>query len=229
MYRSFRKINEYYLSGRRGLDAWRAELLRRVQGRSFTVHDQYFVHHNPLYGLREPWAWIVDRYKPAFDFLDGKRFRRVIEVGCAHGLSTWLLTDIADEVWGIDTSEGAIEIANTLFPEVRFIGKGMEEAFGEIDARFDLVLDCYGPWGDTLAELARRHAEMWVHIGYRTRRFSDMFRWQNKLPGRHLSFECTAVGRDQRGISWRYPKYFLTKRYLQHLRHSLLTGYWPQI
>ena len=228
MYKSFDKINRYYLSGPAGLEAWRAELMRRAQGHRFAPHRDWFHNHNPLLGVREPLAWIVERYRPAFDYLDGKRFGRILEIGCAHGLSSFLLKDVADEVWGVDVNPDSVAIGNALFPEVKLMAGGFEALLDDASLRFDLVIDCYGPWGEELQSRIAKHTDLWLHIGYRATKFRHLFDWGNKLKGRHLSFECTAIGPGQRGIAPGYLKYFFSRRYLQHVAHSVRNRYWPQ-
>ena len=229
-YKTLEKINRYCLNGKRGRALWEAELARRAMGHRFPFHAVYQQHHNPLFGVREPLDWIFYRYKPLWDWIDGKRFGRVLEVGCAHGLSTFFLTDVAEEVCGIDISPEMVQSSRILFPECKFSDEGFEEYFNNGAGQFDLIIDCYGPWGEDFRAMVFDHTGQWFHIGYRTRGLRDFLTWGNKLRGHHVGFEATLC-RPGGGnsISPGYLRYFFTKRYLQHLKHSVTNGYMPQL
>jgi hypothetical protein len=227
-FQRFEKINTFYLDAG-AAEAWEAEIARRATGKRFPWHPAFEMHHNPLTSPALSMRWIVERYAPMFRYLDAHPPRRIAEIGAAHGLSTWLLTDVAEEAWGVDVSPEMVEIASTLFPECRFRSEGFEAFFAAHPIEeFDMIIDCYGPWGESLRSLVRDAGVPWLHSGYRAQRFSEVFTWSNKLPGRHLGFETTLVAPGARGIAPDYLRWFFGRRYLQHLKHSVTSGYWPQ-
>lgn len=64
----------------------------------------------------DPWDFETSAYERekrahTIDALDGRRFRKGLEVGCATGMLTKDLADICNRIVGIDVSERALSIA----------------------------------------------------------------------------------------------------------------------
>lgn len=95
----------------------------------------------------DPWAfetspYEAEKYSRSLAALGGRRYRNALEVGCANGVFTGLLTDHCDRVLALDISKLAIELAarrcggkpNVAFSVLEFPAK---EPTG---APFDLVV-----------------------------------------------------------------------------------------
>lgn len=228
-FKRFHKINRFYLAAD-AADAWDREVAQRAGGKRFPWHQSFAMHHNPLVAPRLAMRWIVERYAPMLRYLDEHPPRRIVELGSAHGLSAWLMTDVAEEVWGVDISPEMVEIAGSLFPECSFSASGFADFFRDHPADgFDMAVDCYGPWGRDLAALLAASGTPWLHTGYRTTRWREVFTWSNKLKGRHLGFETTLVAPGAKGADAGYVSWFFSRRYLGHLKHSLSHGLYPQL
>ena len=100
---------------------WHDELRRRASGMRLEVTDDYFFHMNPLYEPNLAMQYIVGRYEAAYDALAALRPRSVLEIGCAQGMSTWLMTSWADRVVGLDISEARVAVGRQLFPEAEWV------------------------------------------------------------------------------------------------------------
>ena len=227
-FQSLEKVNKFWVQND-AKERWANEISLRSPEYFNKSYAEFPFYHNPLYDAAEAMRWICERYLPAFRYVDGKRFNRIIEIGCAHGLSTWLLSDACDEAYGVDVSNDMVKNAQILFPECYFSAVGFNDFLSNwnVDAD-DLVIDSYGPWGSDMQAIIRKKNLRWLHIGYRCRRFNEMFNWANKLKGKHISFEATLVG-DEIGFHKGYASYFFSRYYMRHLKHSVSHGYWPQI
>ena len=67
-------------------------------------------------GDPDPWNFKTSSYERekrahTIDALDGKHFRKGLEIGCATGVLTRNLAEICDQIIGIDVSERALSIA----------------------------------------------------------------------------------------------------------------------
>jgi 2-polyprenyl-3-methyl-5-hydroxy-6-metoxy-1,4-benzoquinol methylase len=74
-----------------------------------------------LWGRGDPWdlttsAFEQARYERLFSMIDGRRYRRALEIGCGNGAFTRLLARLADDVIALDISEAAIDRARAAKP-----------------------------------------------------------------------------------------------------------------
>lgn len=93
--------------------------------------------------VEDPWNFTNSPYeRRRLERLLGAALRvpheRVLEVGCAEGVFTEMLSGIARQVVAIDVSETAISRARRRNPGVEFHLAGLEEF--ESEGRFDLVV-----------------------------------------------------------------------------------------
>lgn len=99
-------------------------------------------HYDRVWSATDPWGFQHSefeqaRYARQFALLEGRRYQRVLEIGCGAGRFTRLLAHISDSVVAIDVAQKAIDRAGT-------------EGAGVIDFRaadimkFDLTAE--GPW-----------------------------------------------------------------------------------
>jgi SAM-dependent methyltransferase len=71
-------------------------------------------HYEALWKAGDPWdthgsKFEQEKYECELQLLEGRRYRRVLEIGCASGSFTRRLATIADEVLAVDVSKSAIE------------------------------------------------------------------------------------------------------------------------
>jgi SAM-dependent methyltransferase len=84
-------------------------------------------HYDSLWRRGDPWQYETstferEKYRREISLLDGRRYARVLEIGCGAGAFTRLLADLSDEVDALDISPSAIEQARQSVPldAVRF-------------------------------------------------------------------------------------------------------------
>lgn len=87
----------------------------------------------------------------------GRRFSRVLDVGCGSGLQSVYLAGHADEVIGIDLSKELIDVAKErckAFPNARFqVANACQLPF--VDKSFDLIVS----YGDVLSHIVEGYEE----------------------------------------------------------------------
>jgi trans-aconitate methyltransferase len=89
----------------------------------------------------DPWGFATSEYERAkYDAtiaaLEGRRYRRGLEIGCSIGVLTQRLP--VDDLLAVDVSEAALEQARVRNPRVRFERREIPEEFP--DGRFDLIV-----------------------------------------------------------------------------------------
>ena len=109
-----------------------------------SLKREYF---DALYSDRaDPWdlstsAYEKAKYGQTLEALEGRRFRRAVEVGCAIGELTAVLAPACDDYLGVDIAEVALAQArhrNAEAPNVRFERRALPD---ETPAgRFDLIV-----------------------------------------------------------------------------------------
>ncbi len=205
-FRHFPKLNTYY----RGLGwrhRWRKELERRAAGLTVTLDaENFFKGPNPIYDPAGSMRFLVDRYRPAFDFLDRERVDSILEVGCAQGLTAWLMSDVDRRVVGIDLLPERIRVARHLFPEVEFVAGDVFAYLKDRAAKFDVNIQSDGPITDPAAVIP--YCRIYIDVGRPTW-------WSFAMPRRHLAYRCSAFGQGMRGISPAYPLYYFRMRWLR--------------
>lgn len=201
---------------------WYEELRRRANGMSLELTDDYFFHMNPLYEPNIAMQYVVGRYEAAYDALARLRPRSVLEIGCAHGLSTWLMTSWADRVVGLDLSEARIAVGRQLFPEVEWVATDWREylATGE---KFDVIVNSHGPV--IAAPEIDAACTYYIYIGYRASNWRSALTGDHKLRGTQLSFSTTLAGQPPPVRMGGYLKYFFRRNWLKETRHALSNGY----
>ena len=184
----------------------------------------FFFHTNPLYEPNLAMQYVVGRYEAAYDALVRLRPRSVLEIGCAQGLSTWLMTSYAERVVGLDISEDRVAVGRHLFPEVEWVTEDFASYLrNRPGERFDVIVNSHGPvYSAPEISAACKH---YIYIGYRAKTWNEAWSGTHKLAGRQLSFSTTLAGEGQTGREPGYWRYFLRRNWLKEARHSLTHGY----
>jgi SAM-dependent methyltransferase len=91
----------------------------------------------------DPWNFETSsfeqaKYERQISLLDGRRYARVLEIGCGAGVFTRLLPRVADQILGIDISETAVARARALTS-----GAAMDFRVANV---MDYDLKAGGPW-----------------------------------------------------------------------------------
>ncbi len=113
----------------------------------------------------DPWNFETSeyerrKYERTLGVLEGRRFRRALEVGASIGVFTAMLAPLCDELLAVDVSERAVAAARerlARFPNVRVERRSLPEETPE--GPFDLVVASevlyYLPWEQMLAAQRR--------------------------------------------------------------------------
>jgi SAM-dependent methyltransferase len=107
--------------GRAWKRRWEAEVVRRAQGLNLKVDEWYAFHTNPMFEPMNAMRYTAGRYRALFDEMARSKPKTVLEIGCAHGLATWLMKDFAEAVVGVDIIDSRIALGRHLFPEVELV------------------------------------------------------------------------------------------------------------
>jgi SAM-dependent methyltransferase len=111
-----------------------------------------------LWERGDPWdlensAYERDRCVELLKMLEGRRYRRVLEIGCGAGYLTRMLAPHADRMVGLDISQTAIDRARSLSTsqtQVDFRVANIMEYKPQVDGPWDLVVFtetiCYLGW-----------------------------------------------------------------------------------
>jgi SAM-dependent methyltransferase len=102
-------------------------------------------------GGADPWASKDDRFTYQHHKYDalvaclppGRRYKRVLDLGCGLGLLSRKLAEHADEVIGVDIAQAAVEHARDLYcdtPNVRFERGDITDLPKSMNAQFELVV-----------------------------------------------------------------------------------------
>jgi SAM-dependent methyltransferase len=100
-----------------------------------------------LYGQSpDPWSFETSpyerkKYERTLGVLQGRRYRRALEVGCSIGVFTAMLAPLCDELLAVDVSERAVAVARERladFPHVRVERRRLPEETPK--GPFDLVV-----------------------------------------------------------------------------------------
>jgi SAM-dependent methyltransferase len=212
-----------YARSRCGAGDFEAEIMRRADGFKLNVTRDFFFHMNPLYGPRQALAYTVGRYEAAYDALARMLPASILEIGCAHGLSTWLMSSYAERVVGLDISEDRLAVARRLFPEVEWVCADWKDYLVDGSKQFDVIVSSHGPfiWHEALPA----HCRSYINIGYRATSWRDALSGRHKIEGRQLSFSSTLWPGDRKGSAPGYCRYFLRRNWLKEARHALSHGY----
>jgi SAM-dependent methyltransferase len=226
-YKHMNRINEFYLD--RGAEPkFEDYVLQRLKEEAFPLEiNSYFLSpHNPLAHLPTVTRWIAERYKPALKYVDRTQPKSILEVGCGFGLSTWFMSEVSNNVVGVDISPSAITVAKKLFPDTEYVQSDTARYFDENpDCYFDLIIDCYGATGLETIVKYRKHYGKFIKIGLRPRKSQftrgQYLAWKYKIPGYHIGFNCTLYDGEKRGISALYPLSYFGWSYFHELRHAV--------
>lgn len=109
----------------------------------------------------DPWGLATRDYERAkyadtLAALEGRRFRRAVEIGCAIGELTAVLAPACDDLLGVDIAEAALEQArrrNAGSPHVRFARLALPGE--QPEGRFDLIVLSEVLYYFSRADLAR--------------------------------------------------------------------------
>jgi SAM-dependent methyltransferase len=215
---------ERYYRARGAKIAWPEEVARRAEGATVSVTSDYFFHMNPLYEPNLAMQYIVGRYEAVYDALRRLRPKTVLEIGCAQGLSTWLMTSYAEHVTGVDNREVRISVARQVFPEVEWHTADYRDLLNPAHGRkYDVIVNSHGPFF-TAPEVtnACRH---YIYVGYRARKWKDTFTGGHKIAGRQLSFSTTLQGEGAVGREPGYWRYYVRRNYAKEARFAVFNGF----
>lgn len=82
------------------------------------AHDRLYRHANP-YGI-DASPYEQQKYATVMDTLGGRRYRRVLEVGCGEGDLSVRLATLTDDLLGVDISADATTRASARVPSATF-------------------------------------------------------------------------------------------------------------
>jgi SAM-dependent methyltransferase len=203
---------------------WEAEVARRARGLNLQVDEWYAFHTNPLFEPANAMRYTAGRYRALFDEMARLKPKTVLEIGCAHGLATWLMKDFAETVVGVDIIGSRISLGRHMFPEVELVAADFAQYLAGLNGkRFDLMVCSHGPV--KLPERVFDYCDRYVWIGYRPLNLRETLTGAHKLPGRQLSHSTTIMGKGESGRSARYWGHYFTRDYLMSARHALANGY----
>jgi SAM-dependent methyltransferase len=203
---------------------WSAEIAGRANGAVVTVDEWYAFHTNPLFEPADAMRYTVGRYRALFDEMARLKPKTVLEIGCAHGLATWLMKDFAETVVGVDILGSRIALGRQLFPEVELVAADFADYLASLGGRkFDLMVCSHGPV--RLPERVFDYCRNYAWIGYRPKTLRESLTGRHKLAGRQLSHSTTLMGEGMAGRSPRYWRHFFTRDYAMTARHALANGY----
>ena len=95
---------------------------------------------------KDPWnysssAYEKQKYGETLEAISGKKFRRILEVGCAEGVFTDMLSAYAEELLAVDVSKTALERAKRRNCENRHVKFDCINIENEcLQGKFDLIL-----------------------------------------------------------------------------------------
>jgi SAM-dependent methyltransferase len=213
-------IDRFYRA-RDARTAWPDEVARRAQGLDLKIGPDFFFHMNPLYEPNSAMQYIVGRYEAAYDALARLRPQSVLEIGCAQGLSTWLMTSFAARVTGLDIREDRVAIGRHMFPEVEWVVADFRAFLSGASGRFfDVIINSHGPVY-TAPEITAS-CRSYIYIGYRPQTWRAALTGSHKIAGRQLSFSTTLQAENQSGVDGGYWQYFLRRNFLKEAKHALV-------
>lgn len=211
-----------YYKARDAKARWPQEVARRAVGLKLDVTSDFFFHMNPLYEPNLAMRYVVGRYEAAYDALATLKPRSILEIGCAQGLSTWLMTSFSPHVVGLDISEERVAVGRHLFPEVEWVAGDWKEYLAT-GPRFDVIVSSHGPV--ISAPEIDAACDHYINIGYRTTSWSEALSGRHKVPGRQLSFSTTMTGAHGTKSGSSYASYFFRRNWLKEAKHALMQGY----
>ena len=201
---------------------WPAEVARRADGLNVRITPDFFFHMNPIYEPNLAMRYVVGRYEAAYDALARLRPKSVLEIGCAQGLSTWLMTSWAERVVGLDILEDRTQIGRHLFPEMEFVTGDWREYLAR-GVRFDVIVNSHGPV--ISAPEIDAACDHYIYIGYRTHSWRESLSGGHKIQGQQLSFSTTISGKAEAEVARHYMRYFMRRNWLKEARHAVSNGY----
>ncbi len=218
-------IDRFYRA-RNARAAWEAEIIRRADGLALTFDRDFFFHMNPLYEPHAAMSYVVGRYEAVYDVLAKLRPQSVLEIGCAHGLSAWLMTSYAQEVVALDIGPSRAAVGRHVFPEITFVEEDWLAYLERSGRVFDVIVSSHGPiiWHDALPRFCRHY----VNVGYRTQNWAESLSGRHKIKGRQVSFSTTLWSAEDAGQNRREPgywRYFARRNWLKEARHAVSHGY----
>ncbi|WP_060574539.1 MULTISPECIES: class I SAM-dependent methyltransferase [unclassified Pseudonocardia] len=108
---------------------WQPGWGRRTHDRLYSRPDPYAIGVNP---------YEQQKYGTVMDTLSGRRFERVLEVGCGEGDLSVRLASHADALLGVDICDAAVERAAVRVPSAEFARRTMPREMPE--GTFDLIV-----------------------------------------------------------------------------------------
>ena len=99
-------------------------------------HERLYRSANP-YGI-DASAYEQQKYDRVLEALAGRRFGRVLEVGCGEGDLSERLSELTDDLLGVDISDAAVRRAAARVPSATFETRTLPAAMPE--GTFDLIV-----------------------------------------------------------------------------------------
>lgn len=100
------------------------------------THERLYRHPDPYAIGLSPYE--QQKYAAVMDALSGRRFRRVLEVGCGEGDLSVRLAGHAEALLGVDISTAAVERAAARVPSATFVRRTLPREMP--DGTFDLIV-----------------------------------------------------------------------------------------
>lgn len=177
--------------------------------------DDLYAHTPDPWGLASR-DYEHRKYADTVSALDGRRFARGVEIGCAIGELTARLAPCCDELLGVDIAEAALEQArrrNAASPHVHFARLTLPGERPE--GGFDLIV-----LSEVLYYFGRgdiEHMAAWTHEALRTNGVVLLVHWLGETPDYPLTGEEAVDGflRAAAGLTidrrWRRESYRLDR------------------
>ena len=205
----------------------------RAEGLNLDISKSFFSPRNPLHSIYAL-KTLYMRYRAVLDYLDIHKPKSILEIGCGTGLSSWILSDLTDNIIAIDNNLNEITIARRLFPEVEFVVADAYKYIEQLEpGQFDVLISVFGPIIDY--SLANKTFNKYFHVAKipvisleRIKRKMTVAEQRkmimlgrHRLDGIHLSFNTTIVSNEKKGFGPIYFYYYFTYEYLNLFKRML--------
>ena len=233
-YKHLKKLNKYLLEDKsKSMPLFNSLVKSRAEGLNLDISKSFFSPRNPLHSIYAL-KTLYMRYRAVLDYLDIHKPKSILEIGCGIGLSSWILSDLTDNIIAIDNNLNEIAIARRLFPEVEFVVADAYKYIEQLEpGQFDVLISVFGPIIDY--SLANKTFNKYFHVAKfpvlkRENEKGNMsiaekrkmiISGRHRFEGIHLSFNTTIVSNEQKGFSSIYFYYYFTYEYLNLFKRIL--------
>ena len=214
-FKKLKKIN-YYYTDIGSLQKFSNLIKDRSENFNYTFSKYSYQAHNPLIGADKCIKYICEKYHAAFDYLDSKPVKSLLEIGCGFGVSTWILKDaVSGETIGLDINKEAIKTAKKLFPEVKYIQEDFKKYFKKNpSAFFDVIISSDSPF----------------HMPKKNSELNDLNKSRKKIheTSQHLASGRKLIKGHENIILYRKLNLRTAKEILNHCNKYIQIGYRAQ-